>query len=83
MPIAVHLRNGQVEELRAAQSCSWNPASTRQVRDAATPRWLVCRNERGDVIATYKEWDVVGYQAKPAGKAKRFVLPALRKSQRA
>ncbi len=84
MPIVVHLRNGQVEELRAAHSCSWSPAQASRAGSKHSPRWLVCRNQRGDVVATYQESELVGYQVRnQKSSAKRFTLPAWRTSEKA
>lgn len=85
MPIVVHLRNGQVTDLRAANSCSWSPASsTRTGSNTNSPRWLVCRNQQGDIVATYQESEVIGYQIRnQPSSVKRFTFPALRKSAKA
>lgn len=76
MPVVVHLKNGQTADLRFAESCSWRPASTPPSRNDVAPRWLVCRNGRGDVIATYKEPDIMGYQ--PQQQMRGFNFPLWR-----
>lgn len=79
MSVVVHLSNGQVAELRSAKSCSWSPSFDRPAGAPETPRWLICRNERGEVVATYKEPDIKGYQPQSPQQLRRFRFPSLGK----
>lgn len=75
MSVVVHLKDGRNQEVRQAHSCSWSsvPAGNNGVIPA--PRWLVCRNERGDVIATFHESDISGYKIAPGQKQPRVRFP--------
>jgi hypothetical protein len=73
MPVVVHLKNGQDKELRLAHSCAWISRPAGQ----SGPRWLVCKNERGEVLATFEEPEINGYRIEPA-KSKRMRFPTLR-----
>lgn len=78
MPVVVHHRNGQVMELPVAKTCSWKSAATGQATVDNVPRWLECRNERGDVVATYREPEVVGYKVLRGRSIPRFRIPGWR-----
>jgi hypothetical protein len=79
MSMVVHLRNGRVEEIRDATTCSWNPKDPGSSAGHGSPRWLICRNRRGEIIATYEESDIKGFQPKPERSARRFSFPLFRR----
>ena len=79
MSVVVHLRNGQIAELQTASSCTWTPAAGKKSGNEVPPRMLVCRNERGNVVASYKEPEVIGYRKQPVQSVRRFRFPTLRR----
>jgi hypothetical protein len=76
MPVVVHLKDGTNKELRLAQTCAWELSSN----GLGSPRWLVCRNYRGEVLGTFKESDVNGFRIVPAEKRRLRLPKILRRS---
>lgn len=75
MPVVVHLKNGRNQEVRLASSCSWSSVPAGKSAKIPSPRWLVCRNDRGDVIATFHESDITGYKLTPRQEIPRSRFP--------
>ena len=75
MSVVVHLKNGQIAELQSASSCAWTPAAGKTFGNEVPPRILVCRNDRGNVVASYKEPEVIGYRKQPVQSVRRFNFP--------
>ena len=82
MAVVVHFRNGTNQKLAQAQNAAWvsNPASRHY--DGVTPRWLVCRNKRGEVLGTFQEADVAGFRIEQVRNASRFRVPRLKRQSR-
>ncbi len=80
MPVVVHLKNGRQKELPIAQSCTWSPAATRQTGRDPVPRWLVCKNERGETVGTFEEHDVIGFNVTAPAAKSRVRIPAWKKT---
>jgi hypothetical protein len=74
MPVVVHLKNGLDKQLRLAHSCAWIARPSGQ----AGPRWLVCKNERGDILATFEEPEINGFRIVPPAKTPRLRFPRFR-----
>lgn len=77
MSVVVHLKDGRNQELRQAQSCSWSAAPTGNTTKSPGPKWLVCRNERGDIIATFPEAEISGYKLTPQQQKVRVRFPKI------
>lgn len=76
MPVTVHLRNGQVDEHKAATSCSWKSTGSSKTPRADQPRWLICTNDKGEIVASYKESEINGFRPQTV---KRFSFPSVRR----
>jgi hypothetical protein len=72
MPVTVHLRSGLSEERREATSCEWVASSGNPRSETSPQRWLVCRNARGEAVATYPESEVNGYMITRGASSPRF-----------
>jgi hypothetical protein len=75
MSVVVHFKNGKVDELREATTCTWSPKISGEPGLPISPRWLVCRNKRGEIVATYEEPSINGFQIQPPRTARRLSLP--------
>lgn len=78
MAVTVHLRNGEISEHKAATACSWKTMGASSGPGSDQPRWLICTNERSDVIASYRESEVNGFRPQTV---KRFSFPSIRKQK--
>jgi hypothetical protein len=76
MSVTVHMRNGQINEHKAATSCIWKSIGSSSTPSAHQPRWLICTNEKGDVIASYQESEINGFRPQTV---KRFSFPSVRR----
>jgi hypothetical protein len=77
MPVVVHLRNGRNEQVHRATSCTWIPTGGSKSGSEASPRWLVCHDARGHVVATFDESGVLGFRAEKVKPIRRFKFPSL------
>lgn len=77
MSVVVHLRNGRNQELRQAFSCNWTSAPAGNNAGNPAPRWLVCQNQRGDVIATFPEPEIAGFKRTQPEKRTRIRFPRI------
>jgi hypothetical protein len=78
MAVQVHLRTGQIAEHKAATACSWKTLGVGTEGRSDEPRWLICTNEKGDVIASYRESDINGFRPETV---KRFSFPSIRQQR--
>ncbi|TVR76445.1 MAG: hypothetical protein EA415_01175 [Sphaerobacteraceae bacterium] len=77
MSVTVHMRNGQSFEHQNASTCTWKQIGSKNLIRADQPRWLICTNERGDIVASYQENEVNGFRRQNQ-TAKRFSFPSIR-----
>lgn len=77
MSVVVHLRDGRNQEVRQAYSCNWTSAPAGNSLKRPAPRWLVCHNQRGDIIATFPETEIAGYKKTQPQKRARVRFPKI------